>query len=92
MELKALEEEEEKSKPMDAEEKQKKEEHSRFIEFLQKEVIKIERELKKREVDEKRDERKNMYQPVHHPADKKEKKFNASMNSSQFRSGLSRID
>jgi hypothetical protein len=71
MELKALEEEEEKSKPMDAEDKKKKEEHSRFIDFLQKEVIKIERELKKREVDEKRDGRKSMYQAVHHPSDKK---------------------
>lgn len=32
-----------------------------------------------------------MYQPTTHH-DKKEKKFNVSMNSSQFRSGLSRID
>ena len=33
-----------------------------------------------------------MYQSTHHSVTENKKKFNVSMNSSQFKSGLSRID
>ena len=40
------------------------EEHSRFIKFLQKEMIKIEKELSRREHNDKKDDRKSMFLPT----------------------------
>ena len=46
-------EQEEKERPLNPEEKKKQNEHGQFISFLQKEMIKIERELTKREQNNK---------------------------------------
>lgn len=48
---------------MNPEEKKKNEEHLRFIAFLQKEMIKIEKELTKRSEHERKDDRKSMFLP-----------------------------
>jgi hypothetical protein len=56
--------EEEKQRPSNPEEKKQLEEHSRFISFLQKEMIKIERELAKREHLDKKDDRKTLFLPT----------------------------
>lgn len=56
--------ENDKQRPLNPEEKKKNQEHARFIEFLQKEMIKIERELAKREQNHKKDERRNSFLPT----------------------------
>ena len=64
MELLEQQRAEEKERPLNPEEKKKQEEHGKFINFLQKQMIKIERELAKRENTQKKDDRRSMFLPV----------------------------